>query len=698
MKLSVIGKRKGSASVGSAETLVNMEFSSFIEKMKSDTREGYILRYRSVYAGMDHPENWVHIDRIPRVCVSSFYGKTKEGVRAWRGYTGITVLNVVGLNNVLEVEKVKHQASMFPQTLCAFVNADGRSVSVWTLAQLPDGTLPKTEKAAELFCVQAYVTSVMCYTPTLEFDIEVTEPSLDKKILMTVDDKPYVNPHPTAFIIEQPTEQTLKKMADQKVPSRFDHLEAGPDAYVTLTDLFNSIYRRVSDGIQGWRPADRPMQMVSRVADACAEIGFPEEEATQRLLFYFYKQRESEIRSTVNNIYRNYGERSMSLRVMPKHQMVAFKLREFMKRRYDIRFNEVLQMTEFRPKRSLFFMYRELDRRELNTIHHEACLEGIEPTFSEVDELVHSTYVKKYNPIDAYLDELPKWDGTDRICALAEMVPTETPNWVRLFRQWFLSMVAHWMNGDTVHANATAPILIGAQGYRKSTFCRMILPPELQKFFTDSIDFTSDKDAQRCLSRFLLVNIDEFDQLSEKQFAFVKHLFQKPVTNIRRMYSETIGTQRRYASFIGTSNMKEVLRDPTGNRRYICVEVNAPIRTENAINYAQLYAQAKNLILKGERYWLNDEDEALIRESNANFEVETPLEQLVLSTFELPENEDDGTWMSSTDILKVLMHQPTFDKKRDNNPFKLGKVLKKLGFERGRRNYGVVYWVKRRGE
>jgi predicted P-loop ATPase len=31
---------------------------------------------------------------------------------------------------------------------------------------------------------------------------------------------------------------------------------------------------------------------------------------------------------------------------------------------------------------------------------------------------------------------------------------------------------------------------------------------------------------------------------------------------------------RRYASFIATSNQKDLLTDPTGSRRFICIEVN----------------------------------------------------------------------------------------------------------------------------
>lgn len=292
------------------------------------------------------------------------------------------------------------------------------------------------------------------------------------------------------------------------------------------------------------------------------------------------------------------------------------------------------------------------------------------------------------------MNELPKWDGKDRMTALANMVPNENPYWERLFKRWFLSMVAHWMNCDTTHANQTAPVLIGAQGYRKSTFCRLLLPPELQMFFTDSIDFRTNVEAERYLGRFLLVNIDEFDQLSEKQFAFVKHLFQKPVSNIRRMYSETIGSQRRYASFIATSNQHEVLRDPTGNRRYICVEVTAPIRTDVPIDYKQLYAQAKSMIIDGERYYLNDEDERLIKLSNGDFEVETPIDQLFLSAFSVPKNDDEGMWLSITEIMERLEKLPTFNKRVDCNSVKLGKTLTKLKLAKRRSNKGYVYFVK----
>ena len=60
----------------------------------------------------------------------------------------------------------------------------------------------------------------------------------------------------------------------------------------------------------------------------------------------------------------------------------------------------------------------------------------------------------------------------------------------------------------------------------------------------------------------------------------MKHLLQKPVANLRKPYGNTIREMRRYASFIGTSNQKDLLTDPSGSRRFICIEVTAPIQNE----------------------------------------------------------------------------------------------------------------------
>lgn len=87
-------------------------------------------------------------------------------------------------------------------------------------------------------------------------------------------------------------------------------------------------------------------------------------------------------------------------------------------------------------------------------------------------------------------------------------------------------MVAHWRQTDRKYANCTVPLLVGPQAYRKSTFCRSLLPPELQAYYTDRIDFSNKRDAELSLNRFALINMDEFDQNRVSQQAFLKHILQ----------------------------------------------------------------------------------------------------------------------------------------------------------------------------
>ena len=274
-----------------------------------------------------------------------------------------------------------------------------------------------------------------------------------------------------------------------------------------------------------------------------------------------------------------------------------------------------------------------------------------------------------YRPlsVEEYLCDLPRWDGTDRIRALARLVPCDNPHWEELFYRWFLGMVAHWRGMDRQHGNSTSPLLVGSQGFRKSTYCRILLPPELRFGYADSLDFSSKQEAERALGRFFLINL-------------------------RKPYGTSVRELRRYASFIGTSNQKDLLTDPTGSRRFICIEVTDPIDTNVTIDYRQLYAQAMHLLYKNERYWLNDEDEAVLRQSNSEFEQISPLEHLFHCNFSSATNEKEGEWMTAMDIFNYLQEN-TRDKLSINKINWFGRILRKLNIPKKTSTRGTLYHV-----
>lgn len=408
-------------------------------------------------------------------------------------------------------------------------------------------------------------------------------------------------------------------------------------------------------------------------------------------MHYFHATDTETIRTAFGNGYREmkgFGKKSG----FSKEQEATFRLEEFLKRRYEFRFNTVLDEVEYRQRDSVHFYFKPLDKRTRNSIALCALKEGLQVWDRDIDRFLTSDFVPLYNPVEEYLCDLPRWDGTDRIRALARLVPCGNPHWEELFYRWFLGMVAHWRGMDRQHGNSTSPLLVGSQGFRKSTYCRILLPPELRFGYADSLDFSSKQEAERALGRFFLINLDEFDQITVNQQGFLKHLLQKPTANLRKPYGTSVRELRRYASFIGTSNQKDLLTDPTGSRRFICIEVTDPIDTNVTIDYRQLYAQAMHLLYKNERYWLNDEDEAVLRQSNSEFEQISPLEHLFHCNFSSATNEKEGEWMTAMDIFNYLQEN-TRNKLSINKINWFGRILRKLNIPKKTSTRGTLYHV-----
>ena len=490
--------------------------------------------------------------------------------------------------------------------------------------------------------------------------------------------------------------------------ARYEHIDRLPSLYpaVEMTrtkagehriKTYNGLVLLEVNNLAGVAEAELVKQqaaLLSRLAEHCFKAGIPEEEAVRQTLMHYYREADEPlVRLTLHNLYgelKGFGTRSS----LNKDQETAFRLEEFMKRRYEFRYNTVLGDLEYRQRDSIHFYFQPADQRVRSSIAMKALKEGVRVWDRDITRFLSSDHVPLYNPIEEYLYNTGRWDGKDRIRALADLVPCHNPHWRELFYRWFLGMVAHWRGIDKQHGNNTSPLLVGPQGYRKSTFCRILLPPELRFGYTDSIDFKSKQEAERSLGRFFLINIDEFDQINANQQGFLKHLLQKPVANLRKPYGSTIQEMRRYASFIGTSNLKDLLTDPSGSRRFICIEVTGPIQTNVTINYRQLYAQAMHDIMKGERYWLDDTDEAIVKEYNREFERVDPLEELFLCHFRGAEESEEGEWLTAMQIFNDLQ-QKTRDKLAINRIAAFGRTLRKLDILNKKSNRGTLYHLVR---
>ena len=696
MKITFIKENRDAGT----ESISTCDTGTFIAKIKSETKAQHVSGLRTMlkYTNGDNGGNYEHIDKLPRVCPGMEYGRTGEGERRVKRYNGIVLLEAGGLSGPSEAELVKEQAALLPQTYAAFTGSSGRSVKIWALFALPDGGLPRQEEEISLFHAHAYRMAVQCYQPLLPFPVTLKEPSPADTFRMTLDETPYFAPDAVPFCLEQPVtmpgEQTFSqhRLAEKNPLKR---LQPGFESSHTFTLLFEAALNRALDEVENWRrDRDDFHPLLILIGEQCFKSGIPEEEAVRQVMMHYHRQADEQtVRTTLHNLYREYrgfGKKP----VLTPEQHTALQLDEFMERRYEFRYNQLMGDLEYRRRDSIHFYFHVMDQRARNSVAIDALQEGLRVWDRDVNRYLTSNRVPLYNPVEEYLCNVGRWDGKDRIRALTGLVPCNNTHWRELFYRWFLNMVAHWRGlGNKIHANSTSPLLIGAQGYRKSTFCRIILPPELRFGYTDSLDFGSKRDAEMYLGRFLLVNIDEFDQVSIHQQGFLKHLLQKPVANLRKPYGSSIQEMRRYASFIGTSNHKDLLTDSSGSRRFVCVEVTAPIDTNVTINYRQLYAQAMHAIRSGERYWFDDTDEAILKETNREFEQISPIEQLFHSYFRLPEEEEKGEWMSPVQILEYLHTKSSDIKLTDGYAKHFGRVLKKNHLQSKHTNKGVIYQI-----
>lgn len=356
---------------------------------------------------------------------------------------------------------------------------------------------------------------------------------------------------------------------------------------------------------------------------------------------------------------------------------------------YDFRFNVLTEQTEFRKKDGDTF--RLVDQRILNTFCMEARKQGINCWDKDVSRLLLSQEIMDFHPFAHYVDTLPEWDGMDRVSDLARRV-SEDSLWINGFHRWMLGMVAQWMGLEGQCANAVAPLLVSTeQGRCKSTFCSILLPEELQHFYIDKFDLSSESGCEQKLSLFGLINMDEFDRYSVRNMATLKNLMQLKKLTFRKSHRSYYSQLLRIASFIGTSNQKELLTDTTGSRRFLCVEVKKKIDCTRP-DYLQLYAQLKAELLAGERYWFTSQEEKEIQEHNRYFYKQSPEMDIFFRCFRLPKEGEEAMLLSPTEIFCRLQkkYPAAF---RSSNVVNMGRMLVGLGVERVRTRCGSAYRV-----
>ena len=371
----------------------------------------------------------------------------------------------------------------------------------------------------------------------------------------------------------------------------------------------------------------------------------------------------------------------------------------FLCKKYDFRYDSVMKFTEYRPKDKDYWGYQPVDARVQKRMTLEVQLANIRVSIKDVRNYLESDLLSTYNPVEDFLFKCAgKWDGKDYIRALARTVPTDNPYWEDWFYTWFLAMVNQWRSySHRKYGNSVAPLLISKQGYNKSTFCRSLVPPELQWGYNDNLVLSEKRQVLQAMCQALLLNLDEFNQISPQvQQGFLKNIIQLPSVKMKPPYGSHVQEFPRMASFIATSNMEDILSDPSGNRRFLGVELTGPIDVSQLPNYEQLYAQALSALQAGEKTYFDAEQTKLIMASNRKFEVISPVDQYFNLYFDLTDDAKLGEYLTAAEIFQELKSHIGSSVKL-SNLISFGRKLSQMpSIHRKRFNDGMRYLVVRK--
>lgn len=692
-----------------------------IEELAETIRQGefreqvqYLRQYYPLYVGERSAEGELegfedYTKALPRI-VFALEQENRQGQRTTLSYTGLVLLEVNNLTGREEAEAIRQGAAELPQTLMAFVGADGQSVKIVCKASpLPLQERGEAEQrptdpaTVALFHENLYERARLIYNGQLGVTIEKLEPLTTRICYMSSDAGVYYNPDAAAIFAkaEKPTEQTLRRASKQ--PLSDDH-----DQYISMHTAYEFNMTKALDETTGIDDEDlRRHSVLILLAQYCLETGIPMGVAQHLTRLRSWLNSDPMlVNKTFENVYRDEHLQKMAqkrgialTRHMSPEALLTMKINTFLTENYDLRKNVMRGVAEYRPRTGIGFSYQDLTEEARNSITMRALELGIRCWDKDIRRFVNSEDITPYDPINEWLERLPQWDGKDRVTPLAQRIPTDNETWPHLFHLWMRSMVAMWLGKGQLTGNALVPLLIGRQGCGKSSFCRILMPREVMDYYNDRINFKNESDLNLGLTSFALINLDEFDKITQRQQIVLKYLLSTADLKYRPPYGKAYSQHRRYASFIGTTNEMHPLTDPTGSRRFICTLITGDIDFQTPVDHQQLYAQLKAEISQGERYWLTKDEERQLMEHNLVYQQLSGLGEMLMSVIQKP-RDDEGEWMTLKELSELLKHHFKGYKEEASSFQKIGSILSRpeYKFESRRTNGGMLYLIKKKTE
>ena len=626
-------------------------------------------------------------EQLPYLLFTATFGRSN--LQKPIAFTGLVMLNIPCPQGIVEVTEMRRRVSQIPYTMLAFAGVSGVTLKVVVRCEYKSESLDV--EAYTAFLKDAHENAARLYTTLAKCNLLVGEELFYRGCRMGYDAQVYYNPNAQVMPVVREAQHPLQPYEGTKADDNgqvvwypdYDERERIELEYqVCLSKALDDC-------------GDEAEACLMTLAGYCQKAGLAEEGCVARTLHMrsFKSLGEDLVRKIFRNTYKKpYNGKTISQ--MNEKERIMRSIEDFLSRRYELRYNVIKGMTEFRLNDLRFKPWKPLTDRELKSMVVEEMKEGGESWMNDIRTYIESAHIPDYNPIHEFLAACGNWDGKhDYIEEFAKRLPTNYEHWPKYFHRWFLAMVAQALDINHDYGNSMVPILIGDQGYFKSQFCNHILPASLHEYYMKDIKMDNAEQVERVLGRMWLVNIDEYDSKKPNEQAKIKRLLTEKNVQVRRMRSEHYTMTPRLCSFIATTNDLTPLPSGDGTRRYLCIEVTRKVDMSGRIPYKQMFAQAVAELRDPDCvYWFTSDDEREIQAHNAHYQESSSLEQVLLALFE-PSNvrKKENFWQVQTIQQELAKRLKSSDVP---NLKTLGETLKKLRWPRGGTSGIRGYYLK----
>ncbi|GAB3643950.1 VapE domain-containing protein [Spirosoma arcticum] len=284
-----------------------------------------------------------------------------------------------------------------------------------------------------------------------------------------------------------------------------------------------------------------------------------------------------------------------------------------------------------------------------------------------VNKLIHSPFIKSYNPIKDFFTEHRDRKPVGVIKALAKTISTSSgfdegsfmPQYAEfIIRKWLLGLISSVFDEHS----PIVLVLTGPPNTGKTEWFRRLLPRELHHKYFAETTWPVHKDTDILMAESLITFNDEWKGETVKNPETLKGFASAAVFSLREPYGSSNVKRRRLAVMCGTSNRSSIVKDPDNNRKIFGLHVNSiNFEAYNRINKTDLLMEAYHAYMAEERHHLTNDEIADIAKNVRGFEHHTLEHELIEKYYRKPENIKDAELCSQADAVVYLRQMSGFN-------------------------------------